>query len=140
MIVPAVGGLASGLGNAAGNLATGSPEALSGAVTPKAGAAGLGQTAGTSGIEGVGGIEGAGGVEGAGGGSSFGSELTNAISSLEGSQQSAASASQALATGSVSDPEAAVTTVEDASLEMQLAAQIRTKATEAAQTIFQTQV
>jgi flagellar hook-basal body complex protein FliE len=134
MIVPAVGGLASSLGNAAGNLATGSPEALSGAATPGAGAAGVGQTAGTSGIEG------AGGVEGAGGGSSFGSELTSAISSLEGSQQSAASASQALATGSVSDPEAAVTTVEDASLEMQLAAQIRTKATEAAQTIFQTQV
>jgi flagellar hook-basal body complex protein FliE len=133
MIVP-VGGLASGLGNAAGNLATGSPEALSGAVSPGTGAEGLGKTAGTSGIEG------AGGVEGTGGGSSFGSELTNAISSLEGSQQSAASASHALATGSVSDPEAAVTTVEDASLEMQLAAQIRTKATEAAQTIFQTQV
>jgi flagellar hook-basal body complex protein FliE len=134
MIVPAVGGLASGLGNAAGNLATGSPEALSGAVPHGAGAEGLGQTAG------INGTEGAGGVEGTGGGSSFGSELTNAISSLEGSQQSAASASQALATGSVSDPEAAVTTVEDASLEMQLAAQIRTKATEAAQTIFQTQV
>ena len=146
MIVPAVGGLTSGLGNVAGNLATGSPEALSGAVTPSAGTAGVGPTAGASGIEGAGGIEGtggiegAGGVEGTGGGSSFGSELTNAISSLEGSQQSAASASQALATGRVNDPEAAVTTVEDASLEMQLAAQIRTKATEAAQTIFQTQV
>jgi flagellar hook-basal body complex protein FliE len=139
MIVP-VGGLASGLGNAAGNLASGSPEALSGAVPSGTSGGGLGQTSGTSGIEGAGGIEGTGGVEGAGGGSSFGSELTNAISSLEGSQQSAASASQALATGSVSDPEAAVTTVEDASLEMQLAAQIRTKATEAAQAIFQTQV
>lgn len=136
MIVPAVGGLASGLGNVAGNLATGSPEALSEGVKSAAGAEGLGQTAGTSGIEGAGGVEGTGGS----GGSGFGSELTNAISSLEESQQSAASASQALATGKVSDPEAAVTTVEDASLEMQLAAQIRTKAAEAAQTIFQTQV
>ena len=45
-----------------------------------------------------------------------------------------------LATGTVSDPEAAVATVEDAALEMQLAAQIRAKATEAAQTIFNTQV
>jgi len=33
-----------------------------------------------------------------------------------------------------------VSTVEDASLEMQLASQIRGKATEALQTIFQTQV
>ena len=50
------------------------------------------------------------------------------------------SASQALATGTVKDPESAVVTVEDAQLAMELAAQIRTKATEAAQTIFQTQV
>ena len=70
----------------------------------------------------------------------FGSALTEAISSLEKTQQSAAAASQALATGTVKDPESAVVTVEDAQMAMQLAAQIRTKATEAAQTIFQTQV
>jgi flagellar hook-basal body complex protein FliE len=40
----------------------------------------------------------------------------------------------------VKDPEAAIATVEDAALTMQLAAQIRTKAVEATQTIFQTQV
>jgi flagellar hook-basal body complex protein FliE len=70
----------------------------------------------------------------------FGSELTEAISSLEKTQDSASSASQALATGNVSDPETAVMTVEDAQMAMELAAQIRTKATEATQTIFNTQV
>ena len=128
MIVPAIGSLAGGLGNVAGNIATGSPGALS---------EGIGQAAGPGG--GLGSSGGVGGVEGAGA-PNFGSALTDAISSLEQGQQSAASASQALATGKVSDPEAAITTVEDAALEMQLASQIRTKATEAAQTIFQTQV
>ena len=71
---------------------------------------------------------------------SFGSELTEAISSLEKTQQSADSASQALATGKVANPESAVVTVEDAQLAMQLASQMRSKATEALQTIFQTQV
>ncbi len=73
-------------------------------------------------------------------GEGFGSELTDAISSLEKTQDSAAGASQALATGTVADPESAVVTVEDAQMAMSLAAQIRTKATEAAQNIFQTQV
>lgn len=70
----------------------------------------------------------------------FGGALTEAISSLDKAQQSADTASQALATGSVSDPESAIVTVENAQLEMELASQIRTKATEAAQSIFQTQV
>jgi flagellar hook-basal body complex protein FliE len=78
------------------------------------------------------------GTEAAGGG--FGSALTEAVSSLEKTQQSGDSAAQSLATGNVVDPQAAVVTVEDAQLAMQLAAQIRTKATEAVQTIFQTQV
>lgn len=77
-------------------------------------------------------------AEGAGGG--FGSALTEAVSSLEKTQQSGDSAAQSLASGNVADPQAAVVTVEDAQLAMQLAAQIRTKATEAVQTIFQTQV
>ncbi|HSZ69922.1 MAG TPA: flagellar hook-basal body complex protein FliE [Solirubrobacteraceae bacterium] len=95
------------------------------------------------GIEGTGGIEGAGGAEAAGGASGeggFGSALGSAISSLEQTQNNASNASQALATGTVSDPESAVVTVEEAQLAMQLASQIRTKATEAAQQIFQTQV
>jgi len=71
---------------------------------------------------------------------SFGSELTDAISSLEKTQQSGDSAAQALATGTVADPESAVVTVEDAQMAMDLAAQIRTKTTEAAQSIFNTQV
>ena len=71
---------------------------------------------------------------------SFGSELSQALSSLEQSQQSATSASQALATGKVADPESAVVTVEDAQMAMDLASQLRTKATEAVQNIFSTQV
>ena len=70
----------------------------------------------------------------------FGGELTEAISSLEKSQQSASSASQALAMGTVSDPESAIVTVEDAQMAMELASTIRTKATEATTDIFNTQV
>jgi flagellar hook-basal body complex protein FliE len=81
-----------------------------------------------------------GGVGAGGEATGFGGQLTEAISSLEQTQSSASSASQALATGKVSDPESAVVTVEDAQLAMELAGQIRTKATEAVQNIFQTQV
>jgi flagellar hook-basal body complex protein FliE len=127
MIVPAIGGLTGALGNAGANVATG--QAGETPVAPAAAEGGLAQ---------AGGIEGA-AATGAGT-PSFGGALTEAISSLETSQANASSASQALAAGTVGDPEAAVSTVEDAALEMQLAAQIRSKATEAAQTIFNTQV
>jgi flagellar hook-basal body complex protein FliE len=70
----------------------------------------------------------------------FGGELTEAISALEKTQNSASSASQALATGSVSDPESAIVTVQDAQLAMEMASQIRNKVVEATQSIFQTQV
>jgi flagellar hook-basal body complex protein FliE len=73
-------------------------------------------------------------------GSGFGSMLSDSIKSLEASQNAAATASQDLATGKATDPTAVVMTVERAQLAMQLASQIRTKAVEAAQTIFQTQV
>ena len=118
MIVPAVGGLAAKLSESA------------------IGASGA---QGTSGV-GVGGL--GGGVEGTGGAQSpsFGKALTSAISSLEGTQQSAASAAESLATGTATDPESAVVTVQDAQMAMDLAATLRTKATEAAQSIFQTQV
>src|SRR5690242_20494501 len=74
----------------------------------------------------------------AGGG--FGSMLSNSIQSLTDSQNEAAGAAQALATGQASDPTAVVMAVERAQLAMQLASQIRTKAVEAAQDIFHTQV
>jgi flagellar hook-basal body complex protein FliE len=105
-------------------------------------------TGASSGVGGVGGVAGAesstapSGAEGTGGSESggFGEALTQAISSLEETQQSADGAAQALATGTASNPESAVVTVENAQLAMQLASQIRTKAVEAAQQIFQTQV
>lgn len=70
----------------------------------------------------------------------FAGALGKAINSLEQSQAAATEASQAVATGTASNPESAVVTVQDAQLEMQLASQIRTKATEALQSIFQTQI
>jgi flagellar hook-basal body complex protein FliE len=74
------------------------------------------------------------------GGSGFGSMLGDSLQALTDSQTEAASAAQALATGEASDPTAVVMAVERAQLAMQMAGQIRTKAVEAAQTIFQTQV
>jgi flagellar hook-basal body complex protein FliE len=111
MIVPPVGGLGVNL-----------------SLTGAEGAAQSSQTGGT------------GAVGGGGEASGFGGELTEAISSLEKTQDSAASASQALATGNVADPESAIVTVQDAQLAMELASQVRNKVAEAAQNIFQTQV
>src|SRR5690349_10585542 len=73
-------------------------------------------------------------------GGGFGSMLSNSIQSLTDTQNEAAGAAQALATGQASDPTAVVMAVERAQLAMQLASQIRTKAVEAAQDIFHTQV
>jgi flagellar hook-basal body complex protein FliE len=70
----------------------------------------------------------------------FGGTLTDAISSLEQTQATATTSAQALATGQLSDPTAAVTAVENASLSMDLAAQLRDKLVAAENTIFQTQV
>ena len=61
------------------------------------------------------------------------------IGPVEPGAQSAQSA-QALATGQASDPSAVVMAVEKARLSMQLASQIRTKAVEAVNDIFHTQV
>ena len=73
-------------------------------------------------------------------GTGFGDMLGKSLSSLAASQTEAAEAAQALATGQASDPTAVVMAVERAQLAMQLASQIRTKAVEAAQDIFHTQV
>jgi flagellar hook-basal body complex protein FliE len=71
---------------------------------------------------------------------SFGGALTGAINSLEQTQATATSSAQALATGQLSDPTTAVTAVENASLSMDLAAQLSNKLVSAANTLFQTQV
>jgi flagellar hook-basal body complex protein FliE len=149
MIVPAVSGLASKLSEGLSNSA--SPQTVGGLTQGGQSAQTTGSGPGLesgSGLEGARGVEGTGGVEGisapggaaGGGSSSFGSELSDAISSLEGTQVSADSAAQSLATGTAKDPESAVVTVEDAQMAMDLASQLRTKVTEAAQNIFQTQV
>lgn len=70
----------------------------------------------------------------------FAGALSSALNSLEATQANATTASQQLATGQLTDPTQAVTAVEDASLSMQLAAQIRDKLISAENTIFQTQV
>ena len=151
MIVPAVSGLASklseGLSNSAspqtaGGLAGGGQTIGTSAGVGGGGLEGTNAPVGTSGLEGAGGVEGGsslGGTTG-GGSSSFGNELSEAISSLEGTQLSSDSAAQSLAAGTAKDPESAVVTVEDAQMAMDLASQLRTKATEAAQNLFQTQV
>lgn len=71
---------------------------------------------------------------------SFGDALTQALGSLENTQAAATTAAQGLATGTVSDPTKAVTAVENASLAMDFASQLRNKFDDAATTIFQTQV
>jgi flagellar hook-basal body complex protein FliE len=74
------------------------------------------------------------------GGGGFGAMIGDAVKSLQATQDEATKASTDLATGQATDPTAVVMAVERAQLAMQLASQIRTKAVEAAQTIFQTQV
>ncbi len=88
----------------------------------------------------VGGIAG----DGAGAGTTqpggFGDMLGQALGSVAADQQHAAQAARDLATGQAADPTAVVMAVERAQLSMQMAAQIRTKAVEAAQDIFHAQV
>jgi len=73
-------------------------------------------------------------------GGDFGAMIGQSIQSLQATQDQAAQASTDLATGAATDPTAVVMSVERAQLAMQLASQIRNKAVEAAQTLFQTQV
>ncbi|WP_272475261.1 flagellar hook-basal body complex protein FliE [Baekduia alba] len=75
-----------------------------------------------------------------GGGPSFASALGNQLGALEKSQNAAADASRSLADGTATDPTQAVVAVERAQLSMQLAAQLRTKGTEALQELLRTQV
>jgi flagellar hook-basal body complex protein FliE len=71
---------------------------------------------------------------------SFANALTHAIGALDTSQNTAAVDSEQLATGQATDPTQAVTAVENASLSMDFASQIRNQLDSAAQTVFQTQM
>jgi flagellar hook-basal body complex protein FliE len=93
---------------------------------------------GTS-VPSAGATSGAGAASGASGGS-FGDALTQAIGSLENTQAAATTASQQLATGQITDPTQAITAVENASLSMDFASQMRNQIDSAATTIFQTQL
>jgi flagellar hook-basal body complex protein FliE len=101
---------------------------------------------GIPGISGVSGMSndlgGVGSVTGAGSGSGggFGSVLTDAISSLNDTQNTASSDSVALATGKASDVTSVVSDVEKANLEMQLAVQVRNKAVDAYEEIMRMQI
>jgi flagellar hook-basal body complex protein FliE len=101
---------------------------------------------GVTGVAGVSGISndlgGVGSVSGSGsgGGGGFGSMLTDAISSLNDSQNAASSDSVALATGKATDVTSVVTDVEKANLEMQLAVQVRNKAVDAYEELMRMQI
>lgn len=71
---------------------------------------------------------------------SFGSALTNAIGGLEKTQDTAATDSEKLATGQISDPTTAVTAVENATIAMDYASQLRNQIDSAATTLFSTQL
>ena len=86
----------------------------------------------------VGSIGDAAGTGSAGG--SFGSLLSDKIGALNDMQNTAADASQALATGQATDVASVVTTVEQAALAMQLAVQVRNKAVDAYQELMRMQV
>ncbi|MFP5361681.1 MAG: flagellar hook-basal body complex protein FliE [Thermoleophilia bacterium] len=72
--------------------------------------------------------------------SKFGGALADQIGALEKLQTQAAEGSRALAAGTATDPTEVILAVERARLSMQLASQLRTKAVEAVQDIFHTQV
>ncbi len=73
-------------------------------------------------------------------GGGFSSVLGKQLSALSELQAEGAEASQALATGTATDPASVVMSVERARLSMQLASQLRTKGVEAINEVFRTQV
>jgi flagellar hook-basal body complex protein FliE len=74
------------------------------------------------------------------GGGGFGKALADELGKLDASQADAAQKAQQLATGQATDLSSVVTSVERASLEIQLATQVRNKAVEAYQEVFRMQV
>jgi len=103
---------------------------------------GIASITGATGAAGLGSVGSVGTLQSSGstGSGGFGSMLTNAISGLNQSQNTAASDSVALATGQASDVTQVVTDVEKANLEMQLAVQVRNKAVDAYQEIMRMQI
>jgi flagellar hook-basal body complex protein FliE len=81
-----------------------------------------------------------GALEGTSDAGSFDSVLGRQISALADLQAEGAVASEALATGTATDPAGVVMAVERARLSMQLASQLRTKGVEAINEVFRTQV
>ena len=79
-------------------------------------------------------------VSPAGGGQGFGNMLTGELDKLNNIQQQASTASQQLATGQANDISQVTMQVENASLALQLAVQVRNKAVEAYQDLFRMQV
>lgn len=79
-------------------------------------------------------------LDGAPSGESFGDVLVKQIGNLSDLQVQAADASQALANGTATDVSSVVIAVEKAQLAMQLAGQIRTRASEAINDILHTQI
>lgn len=70
----------------------------------------------------------------------FGQALAQQIDNLAALQADAAAQSAALADGTATDPVTAIVAVEKAQLSMQFAAALRTRAAEAVQEIFRTQI
>ena len=83
---------------------------------------------------------GLGALEGTPDADKFSSVLGKQIGALADLQAEGAQASQALATGTATDPASVVMAVERARLSMQLASQLRTKGVEAINEVFRTQV
>jgi flagellar hook-basal body complex protein FliE len=73
-------------------------------------------------------------------GGGFGKMLADSIGKIDQAQTQADQATQALATGQATDVSSVVMSVEQASLEVQLASQIDNKAVSAYQDIFRMQV
>jgi flagellar hook-basal body complex protein FliE len=74
------------------------------------------------------------------GGNGFGQMLADSIGKLDQAQTNANQQVQGLATGSAKDLSSVVMSVEQASLEVQLASQIRNKALDAYNDIFRMQI
>jgi flagellar hook-basal body complex protein FliE len=83
---------------------------------------------------------GAGGATGGGSGGGFGKALADAVSSLNDQINGASDQAQQLATGQTTDLTGVVMATEQASIELEVASQIRNKAVEAYQEIFRMQV
>ncbi len=77
---------------------------------------------------------------GASGGTGFGNVLGDLIGKLDATQQQAAQASQDLATGRATDISSVVSQVEKASLDIQLATQVRNKVVDAYNELMRMQI